>query len=286
MHTPLQLKLIRFYFSILSRLSPSLAVRSAHKLFHTPVNSNRKNKHEIMLPPAHKFTLPLYDDLTLQGYRWGDSKHPKVLLVHGWSTTSSSMSHFTDILLRNNYQIISYDALRHGNSKGSFSDLAGWADSVQAVMKQIGPVECIVAHSFGGAAVTVASKLGLDTKKLVLIAPIHDISSVADNFAKHLHISLKIVEEMRTYTWSQNKEHFNKYGSNWHDIVNSNFHVPTLLIHDANDKEIGIEHSQQICKMWPWARLVTTEGLGHRKILDDEKVANKMLNFINTKAER
>jgi len=280
MHTPLQLKLIRMYFSVVSRLSPSLAVRSAHKLFHYPVNSKRKNTYEIKLPSPHTFNIPLYSDLALQGYRWGDDTHPKVLLVHGWSTTSRSMSHFTDTLLKNNYQVFSYDALRHGNSKGAFSDLAGWADSVQAVMKQIGPVECIVAHSLGGAAVTVASKLGLDTKKLVFIAPIHDISSVADNFAEHLYIPLPIVENMRTYTWNKNEKNFHKYGHNWRDIVISDFHVPTLLIHDNDDREIGIEHSQQICKMWPWATLITTEGLGHRKILDDAKVAKEMLKFI------
>ena len=286
MHNRVQLTLIRIYFTLLSRLFPSLAVASAHRLFHYPVNTKRINRNEATLPDAHTFDIPLYGDLTLQGYRWGNSDHPAVLLVHGWSTTSRSMSHFTDILLKHNYQVISYDALRHGKSRAKYSDLASWADSVRAVMKQIGPVECIVAHSFGGAAVTVASKLGLETKKLVLVAPIHDISSVADNFATHLHIPLNIVKEMRTYTWAQNKTHFEKYGTNWKDIVISNFHVPTLLFHDKEDKEIGIEHSEQICKMWPWATLVPTEGLGHRKILDDEGVAEKMLAFIQNGKQR
>lgn len=280
MHHPLQLKLIRLYFSIVSRLSPSLAVSSAHKLFHYPINSKRKNRNEITLPPAHKFDIPIYENITLQGYRWGEISHPKVLLVHGWSTTSRSMTHFTDILLKHNYQVISYDALRHGESKGSFSDLASWADSVQAVMQHIGQVECIIAHSFGGAAVTVASKLGLETKKLLLVAPIHDISSVADNFARHLHIPLHIVKEMRSYTWKQNEKHFSKYGTNWKDIVISDFHVPTLLFHDTNDREIDIEHSKQICEMWPWARLIRTDGLGHRSILDDDGVAEEILTFI------
>lgn len=273
------------YFTLISRLFPSLAIGSAHTLFHYPVNSKRKNRNEVTLPASHKFNIPLYDDLILQGYRWGNTDHPKVLLVHGWSTTSRSMSHFTDILLQNNYQVISYDALRHGASKAKHSDLASWADSVRAVMKKIGPVECIVAHSFGGAAVTVASKLGLETKKLVLVAPIHDIISVADNFATHLHIPLQIVKEMRSYTWEQNKTNFEKYGTNWHDIVISDFHVPTLLFHDKEDNEIGIKHSEQICKMWPWAKLVPTEGLGHRKILDDEGVAKGMMTFIQNKEQ-
>lgn len=280
MHHPLQVKLIRFYFTAVSRFFPSLAVFSAHKLFHYPIDSKRKNRNEITLPRAQKLNIALYEDAALQGYRWGEENHPIVLLVHGWSTTPRSMTHFADILLKNNYQVISYDALRHGNSQGAFSDLASWADSVQAVMRHIGSVECIVAHSFGGAAVTVASKLGLDTKKLVLVAPIHDITSVADNFAKHLNIPLSIVKKMRDYTWKNNAQNFLKYGKNWEDIVRSDFHVPTLLFHDKLDREIGIEHSEQISKMWPWATLVTTEGLGHRIILDDDGVAEKMLEFM------
>ena len=286
MHNRLQLTLIRIYFSIVSRLFPSLAIASAHKLFHYPVNTKRKNRNEVTLPTPHIFNIPLYDDLTLQGYRWGETDHPVVLLVHGWSTTSRSMSHFTDILLKNNYQVITYDALRHGSSKAKHSDLASWADSVQAVMRHIGPVECIIAHSFGGAAVTVASKLGLETQKLVLVAPIHDITSVADNFAEHLNIPEEIVKKMRDYTWKRNEKNFKKYGTNWLDIVNSDFQVPTLLFHDTQDREIGIEHSKQICEMWPGATLVPTEDLGHRGILDDEGVSKAIIQFIRTGKEK
>ncbi len=281
MHASWQLTLIRLYFYFVSRLFPSLSVKSAHRLFHYPVNTKRKNRHAAPLPRPEKFTIPLYDTLTLQGYRWGKKNDPKVLLVHGWSTTSKSMSRFTQSLLQNGYQVLSYDALRHGESKGSFTaDLASWADSVHAALKEIGDVECIIAHSFGAAAVTVASKLGLKTKKLVLVAPIHDISSVSDSFAVHFGIPPDIVRKMRDYTWEQNKTHFSKYGNNWHDILESHFHVPTLILHDIQDKEIGIEHSKALCKLWPWATLVTTRGLGHRTILDDEGVAKDIIDFL------
>ena len=280
MHSDLQLKFIRFYFAVVSRLSSSLAVYSAHKLFHYPVNTKRKNRNEVLLPCAEKFTIPLYDNMRLQGYRWGDPEHPKVLLVHGWSTTSRSMSHFADALLKHEYQVISYDALRHGESKGTFADLASWADSVQAAMQEIGHVECIVAHSFGAAAVTVASKLGLDTEKLVLVSPIHNIASVADKFAVHFGIPPDIVAKMRDYTWEQNKQHFSKYGTDWTDILHSAFHVPTLIFHDIQDSEIEIAHSRALCKLWPWATLITTNGLGHRRILDDENVEKDLISFL------
>ena len=280
MHHPLKVKLIRVYFGMVSRILPSLAVYSAHRLFHYPLNSKRKNRNELPLPSPELFSIPLYDEVMLQGYRWGEAYHPKVLLVHGWSTTARSMTHFTDLLLKNNYQVISYDALRHGDSQNSFSDLASWADSVQAVMAHSGEVECIIAHSFGGAAVTVASKLGLNTKKLALVAPIHDISAVANDFAKRLGISEDIIKSMRDYTWNHNRTNFEKYGKNWQDIVTSDFHVPTLIHHDKEDREIPIKHSELLCEKWKWVELKTTQGLGHRKILDDDAVAQNILAFI------
>jgi len=280
MHSTLQIKLIRLYFWIVSRIAPKLAVYSAHRLFHYPINSKRKNRNAVPLPAPELFTIALYEGIELQGYRWGEKEHPKVLLVHGWSTTSQSMTHFTDALLKAHYQVISYDALRHGDSHGSFSDLASWADSVRAVMDEVGEVECIIAHSFGGAAVTVASKLGLETKKLALIAPIHDIASVANDFAKRLGIPHHIVEAMRTYTWHHNQTHFEKYGKNWQDILNSPFHVPTLIYHDTQDKEIPIFHSEHLCQKWTWAELRPTTGLGHRTILDDNSVVEGVVKFI------
>ncbi len=280
MYNTLQLIFIRLYFTIIGRLFPSLAVKSAHRFFHYPINTKRRYENEKKLPKAKKFNIPLYKNITLQGYRWGEERYPVILLVHGWSTTSRSMSHFTKALLKHNFQVITYDALRHGQTKGKLSDLANWADSVHAALKHIGNVECIIAHSFGAAAVTVASKLGLQTKKLVLIAPIHDISSVANSFAQHLHIPLTIVDKMRGYTWNKNQQGFEKYGKDWADIFDSKFHVPTLIFHDIEDREIGIEHSQALCHKWKWATLKTTTKLGHRKILDDKKVIDETLTFI------
>lgn len=283
MHHTLQVKLIRFYFALVSPILPSLAVYSAHRLFHSPVNSKRKNQNEIEVEAPKKFFVYLDDETKLQAYRWGKEYNPTVLLVHGWSTTTRSMTNFLDLLLKHNYQVISYDALRHGESEGKFSDLAGWADSVHAVMQNIGEVECIVAHSFGTAAVTVASKLGLKTQKLIFIAPIADMSAVAHKVGKNLGIPTKIIDKMHTYTWEHNEKSFTKYGEDWEMLLHSNYQVPTLIFHDKEDREIGIEHSELLCKRWPWAKLISTEGLGHRKILDDKSVAIRVLSFIQGK---
>ena len=280
MRSKLQLILIRIYFAIVSRLFPSLAVMSAHRIFHYPIKSKKNNPNEEPLPKAQKFTISLYKDVTLQGYKWGNKNHPIVFLVHGWSTTSKSLSHFTDILLKHNYQVVSYDAIRHGDSKGKLSDLGNWADSVQAILDYVGEVECIIAHSFGCAAVTVASNLGLRTKKLVFIAPIHNVNAITQHFGKQLGIPSFILDKMRTYTWEHNQERFEKYGKDWGDIFNSNFHVPTLIFHDKDDKETSIEHAKALCRKWTWATLKETQGLGHRRILYNKDVVEETLAFV------
>jgi hypothetical protein len=39
-------------------------------------------------------------------------------------------------------------------------------------------------------------------------------------------------------------------------------------------------HSKLLCQKWTWAELRPTEGLGHRKILDDDAVVEGVVAFI------
>ena len=50
---------------------------------------------------------------------------------------------------------------------------------------------------------------------------------------------------------------------------------PTLVIHDRDDKEVRWEDGAAIAGAWPGARLETTTGLGHRRILRDPVVIQR-----------
>jgi len=280
MHTDWQKKLICSFFKLISPIAPAFASRCAYRLFHYPVDTRRKHWNEKPLPTPKLFTVSLDDRNILQCYTWGDEHAPAVLLVHGWSTNARSMSHLIDALLQRGYRVVSYDALRHGKSKAKRADLADWANCVQAVITHIGHVRCIAAHSFGAAAVTVASNQGLDADKLLFFAPIQDVVSIAERFAKRLCIPNKIAKAMQDYTWMQNKKHFETYGTDWKDLFSSSCHLPTLVFHDQDDSFVPFTHSHHLCKRWPWAKLVATKGLGHRKILDDPDVVTQSVTFI------
>jgi pimeloyl-ACP methyl ester carboxylesterase len=57
---------------------------------------------------------------------------------------------------------------------------------------------------------------------------------------------------------------------------------PLLLIHDRQDAETGWADSDAIARAWPGARLVTTTGLGHRRILRDPAVIAEVAGFLGS----
>jgi TAP-like protein len=55
---------------------------------------------------------------------------------------------------------------------------------------------------------------------------------------------------------------------------------PLLLVHDRQDAETGWPDSAAIAQSWPDTRLVTTTGLGHRRILRAPAVVAEVTGFV------
>ena len=49
------------------------------------------------------------------------------------------------------------------------------------------------------------------------------------------------------------------------------------MIHDQDDREVPLPHGERLAAAWPGARLVTTTGLGHRRILRDPAVLDAVV---------
>jgi pimeloyl-ACP methyl ester carboxylesterase len=61
---------------------------------------------------------------------------------------------------------------------------------------------------------------------------------------------------------------------------------PLLLVHDRQDGETGWSDSEAIARAWPGARLVSTTGLGHRRILRDPAVVGEVTGFVGSPLAR
>ena len=277
----LQLVLIRLFFKISSRIFPALAVPIAARMFVTPGRKKRLNQfNKEIINRATPFTIPYRDGIELAAYRWGEKTDPIILLVHGWTGSSASFTHFIDPLLARGFQIVAYDVLAHGASPGKTANLIQWTETVKAAMAQLQQVHCIVGHSLGGGAILVASSTGLKTSKIVLVAPLSNIIDPTEAFADYVAIPRNTNRKMLDYFDKKYKSRLKIYGNNWSELFESDFNVPTLILHDKNDKEVPWSNGKQIADQWPWSTFITTDGLGHRRILREPDIISQVLEFV------
>src|SRR5439155_1645563 len=53
-----------------------------------------------------------------------------------------------------------------------------------------------------------------------------------------------------------------------------------LVIHDRDDRHVPWTQGAQVAHLWPGARLMSTDGLGHGRILADDAVTRAAADFI------
>ena len=275
-----RLTLYRLFFKLSGRIAPNIAMQKAFDIFHTPHAYQRNDVEILCFKQARRFSFA-FEEHTIAGYRWGEQGNPKVLMVHGWTGVATSMYKIIDALVMQGYEVISYDAIGHGESSGNQSVLYEWADCLRAMNAHVGEVQCIIAHSLGGTTTFVASKLGLQTKQIVLLAPFcNPVEIIHEWFGVRMGIPKNVLDRLPAYFWDRQKEGLMKYGEEWEEIFTSDFHVPTLIVYDQEDKEVSFDNVNVCYRCWSWAEFYQTKGLGHRRLLYDTSVVEKIVSFM------
>lgn len=262
---------------LLQAISPKLVTLFAAKLFTTPIKhaipkrelQMDKNSTQVkILIPAIKKEIVVY--------QYGEGKK-KVLLVHGWSGRGTQLVKIADELVSMGYQIISFDAPAHGKSQGKTTLMPEFIASILELEKQFGTFEFAIGHSLGGMSILNAIKQNLKVKKAVIIGSGDIIQDIIDDFVNQLQLKPNIAPLL--------KEHFEKkYGENMESfsshLAAKEVKIPVLIFHDKDDEDVYVKAAYNIDKHILNSELVITEGLGHRKILGNEKVINKIKEFL------
>ena len=271
-------KPILYTAKFLQAISPSLTTKFAAKLFTTPIRHKlpKRELHmeresvqkSIMVPSINKEIVV---------YEYGKSDK-KVLLVHGWSGRGTQLVKIADELLKMGYMTISFDAPAHGKSKGNYSIMTEFIASILELEKQYGLFEFAIGHSLGGMSVLNAIKQNLNVKKAVTIGAGDIIQDIIDDFIKKLQLKPEYGIKLR--------DHFEKRFVGKMDDYSAykaakTIKIPVLIMHDKEDDDVSVKAAYHIHEHLQGSELVITEGLGHRKILGDEAVINKIKEFIS-----
>ena len=262
-------------FAASSLIDPELAGAWAERLFLTPPRQGAMSALDLI---DARSSFIEHKGRHIATWRWGSLDSPAVLLVHGWGGYAAQLRAFVFPLLGAGFRVIAYDQPAHGVSEGRLTGLPDLADVMAEVAWHHGEVRAVIGHSLGGAAIALAMARGLRLESVVAVSPPSDLVGYSRRFARWHWIP----EPVRRAMQSAIEE---RYGVRWEELELSrlapSLGARALVIHDRNDRVVPWTQGASFAHHWPRARLLSTDGLGHRRILEDEAVTRAAADFIS-----
>ncbi|HEU4645323.1 MAG TPA: alpha/beta fold hydrolase [Burkholderiales bacterium] len=256
--------------------APGLAGLWAERLFLTPPKPRYPSSEFFDLIDARQSFLR-HRGRHIATWRWGPAEASAVLLVHGWGGRATQMRRFVPQLTAAGYRVIAYDQPAHGLSDGKLTGLPDFADVLAAVARQHGNVRALITHSLGGPAAAIALARGLPAERAVLISPPSDLVDFSRRFARWLALPERVRRSMQAAIEE-------RFGERWSDLevarIAPRLRAEALVIHDRRDLQVPWQQGAALARHWPGARLMSTRGLGHGRILENDAVARAAVDFI------
>jgi hypothetical protein len=271
--------LIRGLFKTVSALSPALAGRMAHKLFSTPLKIGRLSASEKRLVARADAKLKTADHIMVQSgkysiaaYRFGTkstANSKTIVLVHGWMSGARFMLAMMERLVGMGHEVICFDLPAHGASSGKSTNLVECAAALQSVIDSFGPVDTIIAHSFGGAvtAYTLSQsehRLLHNHGQVILLASPNQLAEVTKHFASQMGISDKGRLAFEKRLCAPLGGDIRQMDGN---LMYAKAGYPISVIHCADDAEVSVEEGRRFAALGAQVRFTELSNLGHRRIL-------------------
>lgn len=274
---PLALRFVRWSFPKLESISLSWAVTYFEKIFFTPIRYKATAKEHACELLASKKTIRS-NGKEIQTYEWGDPTLPYVLVIHGWAGRATQFRKFVPVFNEAGFRIFGFDGPAHGQSEGKRTEISEFSMVLEKIIEMKGTPEAIIAHSFGGGVALYSIMNGLPVTKLINIASPTIADEIIKSYLKAIGGSWKTGERFKQLI-------LKKHGKPFEEFTAMNFvkHITNLrlmLVHDADDRDVVIGQALELTKAYPQAFLLTTQGLGHNRILKDDSVIAECLNFV------
>lgn len=268
-----QLRTLRAGLSLARALAPPLAARAAARLFLTPPRFEPPRGEREALARGEPFEVPLGAG-ALHAWRFGDG--PPVLLVHGWGGRGGQMTSLVPAVMAAGLSALVFDGPAHGASSGHLASVPHFADAVAAVAEHTG-ARAGVGHSMGAAGLALAMIRGMPLQAAVFVAPPRSPDGYVAQFSRAMGLGPPAEARLRA-------ELARRLGIDPAALdlprMTGGMEAPLLVFHDRDDREVAWADGAAIAAAWKGARLVTTSGLGHNRILRDASVAGESADFL------
>jgi pimeloyl-ACP methyl ester carboxylesterase len=214
-------------------------------------------------------------------YCWGQG--PLVVTMHGWSGSGTQFRHFISPLVAAGFRVACFDAPAHGSNPGRQTHLVDFSASLIAIQNQLGKVDSVIAHSLGAMATVYATQLGLSIDRLLLVAPHLNVQKMFETYRDLLGMRPALADRFHARIGAK-MEAILDHRDPWEILVPEKMlqacNLPGMLVHDHNDPEVAQAQFDEIAGFWEKSQLLVTQGLGHNRILKDERVINAVTDYL------
>lgn len=276
----------------LSQLPSGIAGDMAFRIFCTPALSQYRAPNHLQLAARARFHLrharwqristPV---AVIQTYSFEPDRRDAigtVLVVHGWTGEASFMTAIAEPIRRAGFRVVLLDLPAHGLSGATSTNLIDCARATAAIAQTLGPLDAIVAHSFGGMISLVAVEgrppmpRAPDVSRIVLVASPNRLAQVTSDFSRHWGLT-----SAGQRAFEQRLERVGGRAIDCFTIVKllrATGHA-ALVIHDRDDQDVSYESAEEIA-MYDRAELRPFSGFGHRNILFAPPVARAIVSYL------
>lgn len=188
-----------------------------------------------------------------------------------------------DFLLKKGFSVVSFDAPAHGKSPGNKTYMAEFMASIIEVNKQFGSFSGIIGHSMGAMSSINAINSGVKTPFLICIGSGDIIEDIIYDFTDKLELKKQIGRKVHGMLNKKLGSSVNRYSAS---MAIRQLDIPVLLIHDTDDNDVPVSVVYNIHKNASKSEVFVTEGLGHRLVMADEKVLEKIGKFIDENKQK
>ena len=285
---PFAARAVKQALRILSPRAPELAARYAERVFLTPSRHRRPAWEEEILATARRFRIP-HDGAMLPAWEWSSrgpgtagagaalGPRPTVLLVHGWEGRGSQLGAFVEPLVAKGFRVVTFDGPGHGDASTRTASVVDQARAVASVSHHLGHLHAAIGHSVGGAALLLGTRFGFRADRLALVSPPVSPRRFAAGFARMFELTDAVEKSLLERLES-------RYGVSMAELdarpYAARTSAPMLVVHDKDDRIVGHLDGEAIAAAAPDARLVTTTGLGHHRILRAPNVVAEVVPFV------
>ncbi len=272
----LVLKMLRAVLMVTQLIAPNLAVKMAALLFRTPFPTKRARRGDKVPASVRVETLPFErSSVTLYHYPAGVDA-PQVLMTHGWGGHGLQLAKVAEALSAVGWAVVLMDQPGHGRSSGWTSNLQQFSRALRFVGTRLRRLEAVVGHSMGAAAATHAVVHGLSVNKLALISSPVSLTHEIGNMAKTLGLTDRVLAETISYIEAREREPFETVEAKY---LAPRIDAPTLVLHDIDDTMVPHAAAETLVSYLRKPQLLTTSGLGHRRLLKDPSVISAVARF-------